>query len=102
MPWASIWLHYYNLKSDVYKRQAQDFVKEYLTYTKSGEEEFKKRISPYVSKRVLNISGIYGFRSNAKATYVDAYRKEKYAENIYDVFLAAEVQYDLMLSLIHI
>ncbi|MFR3628731.1 MAG: conjugal transfer protein [Lachnospiraceae bacterium] len=77
-------------------RYAQDFVKEYLTYTKSGEEEFKKRISPYVSKRVLNISGIYGFRSNAKATYVDAYRKEKYAENIYDVFVAAEVQYDLM------
>ena len=31
-------------------RYAQDFVKEYLTYTKSGEEEFKKRISPYVSK----------------------------------------------------
>lgn len=26
-------------------RYAQDFVKEYLTYTKSGEEEFKKRIS---------------------------------------------------------
>ena len=77
-------------------RYAQDFVKEYLTYTKSGEEEFKKRISPYVSKRVLNIAGVYGFRSNATATYVDAYRKEKYAENIYDVFVAAEVQYDLM------
>jgi hypothetical protein len=82
--------------SDELMRFAQDFAKEYLTYTKSGEEDFKARISPYVSKRVLNLPGIYGFHNNATATYVDAYRKEKYSENIYDVFVEAEVQYELI------
>lgn len=73
---------------------AQDFAKEYLTYNQSGESDFRERIKPYVSKRIYNLSGIYGFKSSAKATYVNSYRKEAYSSNQYDVYVNAEVQYD--------
>lgn len=74
---------------------AQDFAKEYLTYSKSGEKDFKERIAPYVSKRVLNINGIYSFHNTAEATYVDAYRKEEYAKDLYDVYINAEIRYEI-------
>ena len=72
---------------------AQDFAKEYLTYKQSGEEEFKSRIKPYVSRRIYNLSGIYSFRHSAKATYVHAYRRVE-NEGVYDVYVRAEVRYD--------
>lgn len=74
---------------------AQDFAKEYLTYEQSGENDFKARIKPYVSKRIGNLSGIYSFRNTAKALYVDAYRKVEYGPNQYDVFVAAEIEYTI-------
>lgn len=74
---------------------AQDFAKEYLTYSQYGESDFKERIKPYVSKRIYNLSGIYSFKGSAKATYVNAYRKEAYSNSQYDVFVQAEVQYDV-------
>ena len=75
-------------------RYAQDFAKEYLTYSKGGEAEFKERIRPYVSKRVYRISGIYSFRNSAKAVYINAYRKESVGEERYDVFVNAEIEYE--------
>lgn len=74
---------------------AQDFAKEYLTYSQSGESDFRERVKPYVSKRIGDLSGIYSFRNTAKATYVNAYRKEAFSSNQYDVFVNAEVQYDI-------
>lgn len=74
---------------------AQDFSKEYLTYSQYGESDFKERIKPYVSKRIYNLSGIYSFKGTAKATYVNAYRKETYSNNQYDVYVNAEVQYEV-------
>jgi hypothetical protein len=73
---------------------AQDFVKEYLTYSNRGAADFKERIRPYVTKRILDqADSIYGFRNQAKAVYVNAYRKELYAENQWDVFVSAEIEY---------
>lgn len=74
---------------------AQDFAKEYLTYSQSGENDFRERIKPYVSKRINNLSGIYGFKNSAKALYVNAYRKEAYSSSQYDVYVSAEVQYEI-------
>lgn len=74
---------------------AQDFAKEYLTYSKSGESDFRERIKPYVSKRINNLSGIYSFKNSAKAIYVNAYRKEAYSSSQYDVYVSAEVQYEI-------
>ncbi|MCC2821004.1 conjugal transfer protein [Lachnoclostridium pacaense] len=72
---------------------AQDFAKEYLTYEKGGEEDFKNRISGYVSKRVSGIPSLYTYRSNAKAVYVHAYRRDE-QNGLYNVYVDAEIQYD--------
>lgn len=72
---------------------AEDFVKEYLTYHKSGERDFKDRIKPYVSKRIYGLSGIYTFRNEAKATYVNAYRRTA-EDGQYNIYVNAEVMYD--------
>lgn len=72
---------------------AQDFAKEYLTYKKGGGEEFKNRIKPYVSNRIINLPGMYSFQNTAKAVYVDAYRRESYSSGQFDVFVNAEVEY---------
>ena len=40
---------------------AQDFAKEYLTYEKGGEQDFRTRINPYISQRLNNAPGIYAF-----------------------------------------
>ena len=61
---------------------AQDFAKEYLTYEKGGEQDFRTRINPYISQRLNNAPGIYAFRNNAKAAYVNAYRKEQEGKSI--------------------
>lgn len=72
---------------------AQNFVREYLTYTEKDEEGYKKRLQPYVSSKVSGLTGITDFSSNAEATYVQAYRKEQYADNQYDVYVLADVCY---------
>lgn len=78
------------------QRFAQDFAKEYLTYEYRGAADFKARIGPYVTKRIKDQSeSIYGFKNKAKAVYVNAYRKELYAENQWDVFVSAEVEYEI-------
>lgn len=72
---------------------AQDFAKEYLSYEKGGEQDFKNRISPYISKRLSNIPSLYSFRNSAKAVYVNAYRREE-DNGLYSVYVNAEIQYD--------
>lgn len=71
----------------------QNFVKEYLSYSKEGgEKDFKNRISSYVSRQ-FNTANAYDFRKDAKAIYVQAYRKEQYSNSQYDVFVLAEIMY---------
>lgn len=72
---------------------AQNFAKEYLTYTRSGEADFRNRISPYVSDRIFNMTGIYDFKKDAEAVYVSAYRKEAYSDQQWDVYVMCHVQY---------
>ena len=72
----------------------QNFVKEYLTYSKEGgESDFKTRLSPYVNVTKFNTANAYDFRKNTKAVYVQAYRKEQYSDTQYDVFVLAEIMY---------
>lgn len=74
-------------------RFAEDFAKEYLTYKHSGEQDFKQRIGPFVTKRIYNMANIYSFKHAARATYVNAYRKEE-QNGTYDIYVNAEVAYD--------
>lgn len=75
---------------------AQDFAKEYLSYEKGGEQDFKSRIAPYVTRRIYNTGKLYTFHSTAKANYVNAYRMEndKKGGDIYNVYIKAEIEYD--------
>lgn len=72
---------------------AQNFAREYLTYRKSGEADFKNRIGPYVSDRIYNMTEIYDFRDGAEAVYVEAYRKEAYSPTQWDVYVMCQIQY---------
>jgi len=72
---------------------AQNFAREYLTYSTKDEEGYRNRLQPYVSDRFLNMTDITDFSSNAEATYVQAYRKEQYSENQYDVYVLADITY---------
>lgn len=72
---------------------AQNFAREYLTYSVKDEAGYKSRLQPYVSDRVLKMTDITDFSASAEATYVQAYRKEQYSENQYDVYVLADVTY---------
>lgn len=74
---------------------AQNFAKEYLTYQVKGENDYKNRIRPYVSTKVYNTNEITDFKSDAKAIYVQAYKKEQYSVNQWDVYVLAEVVYSV-------
>lgn len=71
---------------------AQNFIKEYLTYSNDYEEEYKERIKPYVTDDVYNTE-LLDFKGNSEVTYVEAYKKEKYSKNQVDVYVIADVQY---------
>lgn len=74
---------------------AQNFAKEYLTYKNREEEDYKQRILKYVSKDFYNQSDIVDFRGTAEAIYVQAYRKEQYSQDQYDVYVKASVNYSI-------
>jgi len=72
---------------------AQNFAREYLTYTVRGAEEHKSRMQPYISNRINNIPHLTDFSGSTTVNYIQAYRKELYAPNQYDVYIKAEVSY---------
>lgn len=72
---------------------AQNFAKEYLTYSVKDEEGYRNRLQPYVSDRLLKMTDITDFSADAEATYVQAYRKEQYSANQYDVYVLADITY---------
>lgn len=71
---------------------AQNFVKEYLTYSNDYEEEYKERIKQYVTDELYS-KELLDFKGNSEVTYVEAYKKEQYSENQVDVYVVADVQY---------
>lgn len=73
---------------------AQNFSREYLTYTQRGEDDYKKRLKPYVSSAFMASSGMIDFTASAAADYVQAYRIDDYSENQKDVYVIAEVCYE--------
>ena len=72
---------------------AQNFAKEYLTYSKNEENEYQERLKRYIS----GVGGMDGITLRtgdaAKAVYVEAYRMEQYSEKQWDVYVLAEVEY---------
>ena len=72
---------------------AQNFAREYLSYQTKGEQEYRERIKPYVSREVYNQSNIFDFKSSASASYVQAYRMEQYGDKQLDVYVLAEITY---------
>lgn len=70
---------------------AQNFTREYLTYTGKNEAEFIKRITPYVSQNVLRNN--FSFSNSAEAVYVQAYKIQDYSNYQKDVFVLADVSY---------
>lgn len=75
---------------------AQNFAREYLTYERRREDDYAQRIRPYVSDDLYSRAGeLTGFQGKAEATYVQAYRKENYSETQYDIYVLADVAYEL-------
>lgn len=72
---------------------AQNFVYEYLTYDVRGEEDYKDRLSGYVSGTFFNSGVIDAFQAEAEALYVKAYRIEEYSADQVDVYVLADVEY---------
>lgn len=73
---------------------AQNFCKEYMTYSKNGEDDYKNRLTPYVSSGFLASGNVVDFTASAEAEYVQAYRIEDYSDNQKDVYVNAEVRYE--------
>ena len=74
----------------------ENFVRQWATYAKDGETDFKRRISPYVVKEVRELPEIYDFKSMSTVQYVNAYRIENVADghvNVYVEVKADTVQY---------
>lgn len=75
---------------------AQNFAREYLTYEKRGENDYTARIRPYVSDDMYSRAAeLTDFQGKATAVYVKAYRKENYSAGQYDVYVLADVEYEL-------
>ena len=72
---------------------AQNFTKEYLTYTARGETEYKNRLKPYVSSGLLNSTKINDCSADAEAVYVEAYKIEAYSDCQADVYVLADLEY---------
>lgn len=73
---------------------AQNFCREYLTYSIGEKEDYLERIRDYASGTVYNNSSLVDFKANAVCTYINAYRKEEYAAGQYDVYVYAVVEYE--------
>lgn len=74
----------------------QNFVREYLSYESGKESDYAERIKPYVSVTLQKrATELVDFKGKAAAVYAKAYRKEIYAENQYDVYVLADVEYEI-------
>lgn len=72
---------------------AQNFAREYLTYTVRGEEDYKKRLKEYVAGNFFGSDAVLDFSASAEAVYVRAYRLEDYTDCQKDVYVQADVRY---------
>lgn len=70
---------------------AQNFAREYLTYTAREEQEYRVRLQAYMGKNVPEAVELAS--GSAQAVYVQAYRMERYSDSQWDVYIAAQVEY---------
>lgn len=70
---------------------AEGFAREYLTYSPSGDDDYKSRLSQYAVSAVYD--GIRLRSGSAEALYARAYRSEAYSESQYDVWVRLNVRY---------
>lgn len=74
----------------------QNFVREYLSYERGQESDYAVRIMPYVCTELQKrATELVDFKDKAEAVYVKAYRKEEYAKDQYDVYVLADVEYEI-------
>lgn len=73
---------------------AQNFVKEYLTYEKNQKIDHKNRLLKYVTNNFFT-NDLVDYSGNAEVTYVQAYRKEEYGKNQFNVYVLADVLYSM-------
>lgn len=73
---------------------AQNFMKEYSTYAKGREDDYKKRLSAYTDSKLLEelVSGVH-FASEADAVYCQTISVKQYGKNQYDVLVLVDVLY---------
>ena len=69
---------------------AEDFAREYLTYTVGADEDYRARVGRYAVSSVATERRAGG---EAAADYVTAYRKEAYSATQWDVWVRAGVTY---------
>lgn len=73
---------------------AQNFSREYLTYTAGEEDEYKTRLQQYMAG-AGKLDSMEIYRGSSQAIYVQAYRMEQFADHQWDVFVLAEVEYQI-------
>lgn len=72
---------------------AQNFAREYLTYTAREETDYKARLKAYMGN-ASSLASLEPAAGSARASYVQAYRMEQYAGCQWDVYILAEVEYE--------
>ena len=78
-------------KSEEIRSFAENFARQWLTYTKDGGEDLKTRLQGYVSANVLKVSDVFDLKIDSRVDYVSAYRMEQYSENHFDVYVQTNV-----------
>lgn len=71
---------------------AQNFAKDYMTHIPKDDDDYKNRISKYVSTNVLN-NVKFTDNDYTVVLYSQAYDIKKYSENQFDVYVYLRVQY---------
>ncbi len=70
---------------------AENFMFDYMSYEVGKEEEYKERIKKYADKKIYNAE--FDFENSAKVIFANAYKKEQYADNQFDVYTLVEIEY---------
>ena len=72
---------------------AEDFARDYLTYSPGGEQDYQQRMNAYATKNLF--SGVRVGNATAEAVSATAYRHEAYSETQEDVWVRLTVRYTI-------
>ena len=70
---------------------SQNFIYEYTTYEVKKEADYIQRVKQYAIESLFNKE--IKFLKSAKCLYARAYRLEEYAENRYNMYVVAKIEY---------